>query len=99
VRLAIEEHGEGRQYLRFRVWPKLRRGLTLSLLGGALAALALADGAWLAGAVLTAGALAIPLAALRECGRAQGEIESAISKLAEGVAPSSDESGGTSERP
>jgi GT2 family glycosyltransferase len=82
VRLAIEEHGEGRQYLRFRVWPKLRRGLTLSLLGGALAALALADRAWLAGFVLTAGALAIPFAALRECGRAQGAIESAVARLA-----------------
>jgi O-antigen biosynthesis protein len=86
VRLAIEEHGEGRQYLRFRVWPKLRRGLALSLLGGALAALALADGAWLAGGVLTACALAIPFAALRECGRAQGEIESAVAHLATGPA-------------
>jgi hypothetical protein len=99
VRLAIEEHGEGRQYLRFRVWPKLRRGLTLTLLGGALAALALADQAWLAGALLATGALAIPIAALRECGRAQGEIESALARLAEGIAASSDETGGTRERP
>ena len=85
VRLAVEEHGEGRQYLRFRVWPKLRRGLALSLLGGALAAAALANHAWLAGGVLSAGALALPLAALRECGRAQGEILEALQRLAASV--------------
>ena len=82
VQLAVEEHGEGRQYLRFRVWPKLRRGLPLSLLAGALAAAAFVDHAFLAAAVLSAGALALPLAALRECGRAQGEILHALRTLA-----------------
>jgi GT2 family glycosyltransferase len=86
VRLAVEEHGEGRQYLRFRVWPKLRRGLAASLLGGALAAAAWSDQAWLAAGVLTLCALALPLAALRECGRAQGEIESALARLGDSVA-------------
>jgi hypothetical protein len=85
VQLAVEEHREGRQYLRFRVWPKLRRGLPLSLLAGALAAAAWADQAYLAGALLSASALAIPLLALRECGRAQGEIESALRRLAASV--------------
>jgi GT2 family glycosyltransferase len=82
VRLAVEEHGEGRQYLRFRIWPKLRRGLVASLLGAALAGAALADQAWLAGSVLVGCALALPLAALRECGRAQGELERALQQLA-----------------
>jgi GT2 family glycosyltransferase len=86
VQMAVEEHGEGRQYLRFRVWPKLRRGLPLSLFAAALAAAAWADQAFLAGAILSAGALALPLAALRECGRAQGEIESALRRLAASVA-------------
>jgi GT2 family glycosyltransferase len=81
VRFAVEEHGEGRQYLRFRVWPTVRRGVTASLLGAALACAALADGAWLAGALLTAGALAIPAAAVREAGRARGEILEAIARL------------------
>jgi GT2 family glycosyltransferase len=85
VQMAVEEHGEGRQYLRFRVWPKLRRGLSLSLFAGALAAVAFWDHAILAGAVLGTGALAVPLAALRECGRAQGEIESALRRMAAGA--------------
>jgi hypothetical protein len=96
VRLAVEEHGEGRQYLRFRVWPKLRRGLTLSLLGGALAAAALADQAWLAGGVLVGVGLALPLAALRECGCAQAEIESALRRMAAAVG--SDAGGGREQR-
>jgi GT2 family glycosyltransferase len=99
VRLAVEEHGEGRQYLRFRVWPKLRRGLALSLLGGALAAAALADQAWLAAGVLVGGGLALPLAALRECGRAQGEIESALRRLAASVATPNGDAGGEREQP
>ncbi len=88
VLMAVEEHGEGRQYARFHVWPKVRRGPALSALAGALAAAALFDQAWIAGAVLAGGALSLPLAAVRECGRAQGEIESALRRLAASVAKS-----------
>jgi len=93
VRVAIEEHGEGRQYLRFRVWPMLRRGALACAFGASLAAAAFLDGAWLAGGVLAGGALALPLAALRECGRAQGVIESALRQLAAAA------KGGASEEP
>ncbi len=82
VRFAVEEHGEGRQYLRFRAWPKLRRGVGVSLFGAALAAAAFTDGAWLAGAVLAAGALTLPAVAIREAGRAQGQILEAVGRLA-----------------
>jgi len=82
VQMAVEEHGEGRQYLRFRVWPKLRRGLFTSLFAGALAAAAFSDQAFGVAAVLASGALALPLSALRECGRAQGEIEEGLRELA-----------------
>ena len=57
----------------------------MSLFAGALAVVAWVDHAFLAGAVLSLGALALPLAALRECGRAQGEIESALRRLAASV--------------
>jgi hypothetical protein len=92
VRFAVEEHGEGRQYLRFQIWPKLRRGAGLSLLGTALAAVALADGAWIAAAVLAGGALLIPGIAIREAGRAEGQILEGIDDLA---ASASDEADAT----
>jgi GT2 family glycosyltransferase len=77
VLLAVEEHGRGRQYLRFRVWPAVRR-LPFLLLVAALAAGALSDGAWLAGGVLGAAALLLGGATLRECGAAQAEIAAAL---------------------
>ncbi|MEN8160153.1 MAG: hypothetical protein ABFS41_08790 [Myxococcota bacterium] len=82
----MEEHGDGRQYLRFRIWPKLRRGLGVAGIGALLAAAALADGAWLAAAILGGGALVLPFAAIHECGRAQGEILEALDELEAGAA-------------
>jgi hypothetical protein len=75
--LAVEEHGGGRQYLRFRVWPAVRR-LPLLALAAGLGAAALADGAWLAAAVLGATALLLAGATLRECGAAQAELVAAL---------------------
>ncbi len=77
VLLAVEEHGRGRQFLRFRVWPAVRR-LPFLLLVAALAAAALFDGAWLAGGMLGAAALLLAGATLRECGAAQAEIAAAL---------------------
>ena len=75
--MAVEEHGRGRQYLRFHVWPAVRR-LPLLLLVGALAGAALADGAWIAAAILGGGALGLAAAVLRECGSAQAEIAATL---------------------
>ncbi len=77
VLMAVEEHGRGRQYLRFRVWPDVRR-LPFLLLVAGLSGAALLDGAWLAGGVLGAAALALAAATLRECGAAQAEIVAAL---------------------
>jgi hypothetical protein len=77
VLLAVEEHGQGRQFLRFRVWPAVRR-LPLLLLLAALAVAALLDGAWLAGVLLGTTALFLSGATLRECGAAQAEITAAL---------------------
>lgn len=53
VRLAIEEHGAGRQLSRFRVWPQLSTSWTAVLaVVVALFLAALLDRAWLAGALL-----------------------------------------------
>ncbi|HZO07822.1 MAG TPA: glycosyltransferase [Myxococcota bacterium] len=77
VLMAVEEHGRGRQYLRFFVWPAVRRVPALLLLG-ALGAAALADGAWLAGGLLGGAALLLAGAALRESGAAQAEVAAAL---------------------
>jgi GT2 family glycosyltransferase len=83
--MAVEEHGRGRQYLRFRVWPAIRR-LPFLLLVAGLAAAALVDGAWLAGAALGTAAVGLLGAALRECGSAQAEIAAALRAMEAHVA-------------
>jgi hypothetical protein len=87
VRCAVEEHGEGRQYLRFRVWPRLRRGVGVSLLGAGLVAAAATEGAWLAAAIVGAGSLVIPALGLLDAGRAQGGILEAITRVSNAAAP------------
>jgi GT2 family glycosyltransferase len=84
LRLAIEEHGAGRQLLRVRSWPRLSTlGLLLATLLGVLAVAAAGDGAWAAAITLTvlqlllasrmlvesASAVAVLGAAVREVGR------------------------------
>jgi GT2 family glycosyltransferase len=83
--MAVEEHGGGRQYLRFRIWPAIRRA-PLLLFVAALAAAALFDEAWLAGQVLGAATLGLFAATLRECGSAQAEIAAALESIQERVA-------------
>jgi hypothetical protein len=85
--MAVEEHGAGRQYLRFRVWPAVRRA-PLLIFVAALAAAALFDEAWLAGQVLGAATLGLLAATLRECGSAQAEIAAALEAIQERVAVS-----------
>jgi GT2 family glycosyltransferase len=70
--LATEEHGAGRQYMRFRVWPKLRKAsvvFTLPAIG--LYIVALTQEAWLAAAFIGVGAAFLSYLTLRECGAAQ----------------------------
>jgi GT2 family glycosyltransferase len=85
--MAVEEHGHGRQYVRFRVWPKLRRGLTATVLSGVLAAGACAEGAWLAAAILGAASVALAAVGARECGCAQAVVLRALERLGAVAAP------------
>jgi GT2 family glycosyltransferase len=78
--LAVEEHGRGRQYLRFRIWPAVRR-LPFLLFVAGLATAALLDQAWWVGGLLGASALGLFAATLRECGAAQAEIGAALGAL------------------
>ena len=85
VLVAVEEHGRGRQVLRFRVRPRVPR-----LLGPALVALVVTSaaaahaGAWPAAAVLVPVAVAAAVAAVAECGMATAAALRAIAD--EGVA-------------
>ena len=80
--MANEEHGGGKEYLRFRVWPNLKRGsYVLTLPAIIIAMLALGSGAVGAGAVLGGAALVLVLETLRECGAAQAAMLRAVSLL------------------
>jgi hypothetical protein len=85
VLMTVEEHGQGRQYLRFRIWPKVRH-LSLLLAAVALAGAALLDEAWLPALLLSPLALALLATAVRECGAAEAEIIAAVAGLQAPVA-------------
>jgi len=58
--MAIEEHGSGRQMVRFRVWPKLSlTGVVLGALCVLLASGAALDGAWAVALLLVLGGLLV----------------------------------------
>ena len=61
LRLAVEEHGDGRQLLRFRLWPRASSGAMIAV-GALLVALAFG-----AQAILGASALAICVRVVRDC--------------------------------
>jgi hypothetical protein len=67
LQLAVEEHGAGRQLLRFRIRPRLTRGaVLLSLTVAAVAASGGLYGAWTAFAALAAVGAVVALRALAE---------------------------------
>jgi hypothetical protein len=84
VRMAVEEHGGGRQMLRFRLWPKFSRigiGLVVSL--AALSASAGIGGAWIAFGVLGVFAVLLAATAVKDCSIATGLILATIAEVAE----------------
>jgi hypothetical protein len=79
VRMAVEEHGSGRQFVRFRSWPQWSRGgLALTLLFAALALGAAIDGAWVACGILSAIVLGLTVSAIRDCATATGSVVSVL---------------------
>lgn len=82
LRMAVEEHGSGRQLVWFRAWPRWSTstigGLTLLAV---LAIMAAAEHAWFAAAVLTGGSMALFGGALYESGRALGAILQSLTPL------------------
>jgi hypothetical protein len=83
LRLAVEEHGAGRQFLKLRAWPRCSgAALALTLLFLVLGGGAALDGVWAASALLVGVALHLALRAFRECAGAAGAVWWAVSRLA-----------------
>jgi GT2 family glycosyltransferase len=71
MRMAVEEHGHGRQLLRFRVWPRVPAGaIALVVLAALFAALAASRGSLGGVAIFGAVAIALVVRILRECAAA-----------------------------
>jgi hypothetical protein len=75
VLMAVEEHGGGKQLVRFRAWPRFAPlGLGLTLLFAALAAAAAVDQAWITCVLLDTLAVLLLLTMSRECGATMGAV-------------------------
>ena len=78
VRMALEEHGAGRQQLRFRTQPAPRRAAVVAVLGVlAAAGVALADGSGIAAAIFVVMAAVLTAATAYECAAAAALAERA----------------------
>jgi len=82
LRMAVEEHGAGKQFLRFRSWPRFSLpGVTLGLMFAALSSGAGIDHSRAACALLGAIGLAVAWRTLQECGNAKARVLRSLGKL------------------
>jgi hypothetical protein len=81
VALVYEEHGNGRQLVRLRAWPRVK--LAAWLLGGCVVGelLAVATGAVVAEFVFAVGAALVALRALIDCGAASAVVRDLIVRV------------------
>ncbi len=79
LRFAVEEHGSGKQMLRFRVWPHVStRVIALVGIGATLTVAAATDGAWFAAVLLALPTVYVGYAAARDAARAQQVLLDAL---------------------
>ena len=84
LRVAVEEHGAGRQLVRIRSWPRFSRiGAAVALAFAALAAGAALDGAWAAAAIMGAVVLLIVVSTIQDCATAAGVLQLALDEESE----------------
>lgn len=75
ILMAVEEHGGGKQFIRFRSWPKCSSaGVVLPLFFAALSAGAALGEAWIAFWILNAVAFLLMMRVFRECSAAMGTV-------------------------
>jgi len=80
--MAIEEHGAGRQFIRFRLWPKVAIG-SIAVIGSLaiLAILAVLDDAWTVSALLAVFAALFAIRAIQEAGSALATMNRALDSI------------------
>jgi GT2 family glycosyltransferase len=84
LRVAVEEHGSGRQLVRIRSWPRFSRiGAAVAFAFVALAAGAALDGAWTAAGTMAAVALVIVVSTVLDCATAAGVLHLALDEETE----------------
>jgi O-antigen biosynthesis protein len=82
--MALEDHDAGKQFVRFRAWPRLSpKGIVLTLLFAALSTGATIDHAWVAGAIFSVVFLLLAIFTLEECAAATGSILRALRMVEE----------------
>jgi hypothetical protein len=82
--MAIEEHGSGKQNVRFRVWPRIPR-VALSLIPFPIFAIwAAAEGAPVAAAAIAGVGVAAGTMILAHLGAAQERVETTLRELDRG---------------
>jgi cellulose synthase/poly-beta-1,6-N-acetylglucosamine synthase-like glycosyltransferase len=85
--MAIEEHGAGKQLVRFRSWPRCpANGLALILLFAILSIATALDHAWIVSIILGGVAMLLALRTLQECARAMAAVLRVLEHLKEGGA-------------
>ena len=80
--VAVEYHGDGRQLLRIRSWPRCSRaGLALACVFAGLSIAAAHDRSWVACAVVGLITLLLVICTLRECAAATAAFLTAVRKI------------------
>jgi len=82
VLMAVEEHGGGKQLVRFRTWPRCSAvGIALALLFAGLSAWAAVSQAWIACASLNVVAFFFMMRIFKECSSAATAITTVLHPL------------------
>ena len=77
--MAVEEHGGGKQLIRFRAWPRCPRGgVIVTLLFAILASFAALSHAWITCGILNVIALVFMTHIFRECASAMAAVSSIL---------------------
>jgi hypothetical protein len=84
MRMAVEEHGGGRQLLRIRSWPRFSRiGAGVALAFAALATGAALSGVWVVAAVMAFVVAVIVTCVVKDCATAAGVLTTVLEAEAE----------------
>jgi hypothetical protein len=79
LRVAVEEHGAGRQLARFRWWSRPSpTGVVVGLVLAGMSAGAVLDRAWVVAGILAAAALVVMARIVQECAASNAALASAI---------------------